>query len=344
MKNTCDQPEKLTHKYLARSYEVIKSYNYDNILFNIFQLRKDGIKMIKEEQLLEQRELREQLAGRVEVLEKVKTLLLIPQTDIATVKQVADFYEVGEEAIQSLYKDNKNELDDDGVTLKSYKDFLNVPEGQLKTGRGKSTLSYTNGDVLIIPNRGLKVFPRRAILRIGMLLRDSVIAKEVRTQLLNIEEKTTVETKVQDINEEQKLMLEYGMAFASGNVNALSAAGANLMTFKNRHIEKLKQDNKALAGEILKWEERSKMVFAIRKLAPMLHKPIGYVWNNLYKELKYKHHIDVKLRGKKPYIEHVKSHEWSKVIQTFSALCETNNISPSDIFNSIEVSGGQKNE
>lgn len=31
-KNTCDQPEKLTHKYLTRDYEIIKSYNYDNIL------------------------------------------------------------------------------------------------------------------------------------------------------------------------------------------------------------------------------------------------------------------------------------------------------------------------
>ena len=54
-------------------------------------------------------------------------------------------------------------------------------------------------------NRGLKVFPQRAIPRIGMLLRDSDVAKEVRTQLLNIEEKASGETKTHDIDEEQRV-------------------------------------------------------------------------------------------------------------------------------------------
>lgn len=48
-----------------------------------------------------------------------------------------------------------------------------------------------------------------------MLLRDSDVAKEVRNQLLNIEEKTSTETKIEDIEEEQKLMLSVGMAVAS---------------------------------------------------------------------------------------------------------------------------------
>ncbi|WP_373560911.1 hypothetical protein [Bacillus cereus] len=38
-----------------------------------------------------------------------------------------------------------------------------------------------------------------------MLLRDSEIAKKVRTQLLNIEEKATIESKVADIDEEMQL-------------------------------------------------------------------------------------------------------------------------------------------
>lgn len=300
--------------------------------------------MIKESQLLEQRVLRDQLAIRVDVLEKVKSLLLIPETNESTMQQVADYYEVGIKAIETISLRHKDELTEDGLSNKSYKDFLNIHYEGLETVKGKATFTYKNGQILNVPMRGLKVFPRRAVLRVGMLLRDSKIAKEVRTQLLNIEEKAPIEIKTQDINEEQKLMLEYGMAFASGNVNALSVAGANLMTFKNRHIEQLKRDNKALSGEILKWEDRSKINYAIRKLAALVHKQHGYVWNDLYKELKYKHHIDVKLRGSRPYLQYIKEDEWSKVIQTFSALCEVNNISPSDIINGIDVSGGQTND
>lgn len=291
--------------------------------------------MIKEEQLLEQRELREQLAGRVEVLEKVKELLLIPSTNEATLQQVADYYEVGLKAIETISLRHKDELLEDGLSNKSYKDFLNIHYEGLETVKGKATFTYKNGEVLNVPMRGLKVFPRRAILRVGMLLRDSKIAKEVRTQLLNIEEKASEETKVQDLNEEQKLMLEVGMSVASGNASAVAIASANLIAFKNRHIEKLQQDNKALAGEILTWSDRSKLNFAVRKYSKMVHTKEPYAWYELYKELRYKHHIDVKLRGDKPYIKHIKENEWSKVVQSFSAMCESKNISPSDILSDL---------
>jgi len=296
--------------------------------------------MIKEDQLLEQRELRDKLVNRVDVLEKVKELLL--HTESATLNQVADFYEVDSETVKKAYQRNKDEIDMDGVVVKNYNYFLTGQKCTIKKLVGKSMVYYSNGDELTVPNRGINVFPRRAILRIGMLLRDSEIAKEIRNQLLNIEEKTSTEIKVQDLNEEQKLMLEIGMSVASGNTNALAIASANLVAFKNRHIEQLQQDNKALAGEILTWEDRSQINFAIRKLAATSHQQVGYVWNNLYKELKYKHHIDVKLRGDKPYIEHVKENEWSKVMKSFSAICEDNDISPSDILNNMKVSGGTK--
>ena len=140
--------------------------------------------MKKELDLIENKELREECINRVEALEKVKQLLLIDGTDVATVGQVADFYEVGLEAIQSLYKDYKTELDSDGVVLKTKGEILTVLKGQLKNMVGKSIVTTENGSEIVIPNRGLKVFSRRAILRVGMLLRDSTVAKEVRTQLL----------------------------------------------------------------------------------------------------------------------------------------------------------------
>lgn len=296
--------------------------------------------MIKEEQLLEQRELREQLAGRVEILEKVKELLLIPNTNGATLQQVADYYEVGLKAIETISLRHKDELTEDGMGNRSYKDFLNIHHEGLETAKGKAIFTYKSGEILTVPMRGLKVFPRRAILRVGMLLRDSNIAKEVRTQLLNMEEKTSNEIKTQDIDEEQKLAIEIGMSYMSGNIEQFAQASTKMVAFKNRHITKLQQDNKALTGEILTWKDRSKMNYAIRRLSGLLHKQIGVVWNDLYKNLYYQYSISVKARGCTPYIQHIKENEWDKVIKTFSAMCEQNNISPSEILNDVNKYDG----
>jgi hypothetical protein len=78
-----------------------------------------------------------------------------------------------------------DELDSDGTQIKSPKEFLNLLEGNLKTGRGKAIFILKNNETIEVPNRGIRIFPCRAILRIGMLLRDSDVAKEVRTQLFN---------------------------------------------------------------------------------------------------------------------------------------------------------------
>jgi hypothetical protein len=305
--------------------------------------------MMNEDNIIEQKELREKLIGRVEVLEKVKKLLLIPKTEFMSVQQVANYYEVGKEAIEAIYTRHSNELISDGMTNNCYKDFLNLQHESLETEKGKAIIKFNDGQSLIVPMRGLKVFPRRAILRVGMLLRDSEIAKEVRTQLLNIEEKTTNEVKTADITEEQSLALALGMAQASGDITAITIATGNLMAFKNRYIERLRQDNlvletsnqslkddnKALAGDILKWKDRSKINFAIRKLSKLTGNSVGVLWNKLYKELVYKHHIDIKKRGDSPFIQHVKEDEWNKVIQSFSALCEDSNISPSKILKEV---------
>ena len=120
---------------------------------------------------------------KVEVLDKVKGLLLIPNTELATVKQVANFYEVKEQTIQSLVNDNIIELSVDGFGLfkkDEVVNFLNVPEGQLENLKGKVVDTMENGDQVIVPNRRLHLFPRRAILRVGMLLEGSGVANEVR--------------------------------------------------------------------------------------------------------------------------------------------------------------------
>lgn len=200
---------------------------------------------MNEEMIINSKDEREKLVRRVEVLEKVKKLLLIPGTEFATVKQVAEFYEVGEKAIQSLYYDHADELKEDGVVIKSIKDFLNLLEGNLKTEKGKTVFTLKDNTILQVPSRGLRIFPRRAILRVGMLLRDSEIAKEVRSQLLNIEEKTSNEVKIHDINTEEELLLNITLAYKSGNIDKLMDATTAYKNFQSRYIREL--ESKAIA-------------------------------------------------------------------------------------------------
>ena len=298
---------------------------------------------MKETQFISDRHLRDKNVGRFEVLEKVKDLLLISGTDYAVLSQVADYYEVGLEAIASLVKDNREELLEDGL--------VNATGVETKQILGKFSKDFANQrgyftcDGIKFNHRNNLLFTRRSILRVGMLLRDSLIAREVRSQLLNIEEKTSDEVKIQDITEEQSLMLAVGMAFASGDLNAFATASTNLVAFKNRHIEqlqadneKLENDNMALAGDILEWADRKKMSAGIRRLKTFTTLTYADLWNELYRNLQYKYGISLKQRGKSPFIQHVKESEWDKVIKVFSAMCEAYGQSPTDMFKQTAIS------
>ena len=298
---------------------------------------------MKETQFIDDRHLRDKNVCRFDVLEKVKDLLLISGTDYAVLSQVADYYEVGLEAIASLVKDNREELLEDGL--------INATGVETKEILGKFSKDFANQrgyftcDGIKFNHRNNLLFTRRSILRVGMLLRDSVIAKEVRTQLLNIEEKTSDDVKIQDITEEQSLMLAVGMAFASGDLNAFATASTNLVAFKNRHIkqlqadnEKLENDNIALAGDILEWSDRKKMSAGIRRLKTFTTLTYADLWNELYRNLQYKYGISLKQRGKSPFIQHVKESEWDKVIKVFSAMCEAYGQSPTDMFKQTAIS------
>ena len=298
---------------------------------------------MKETQFIDDRHLRDKNVSRFDVLEKVKDLLLISGTDYAVLSQVADYYEVGLEAIASLVKDNREELLEDGL--------INATGVETKEILGKFSKDFANQrgyftcDGIKFNHRNNLLFTRRSILRVGMLLRDSVIAKEVRTQLLNIEEKTSDDVKIQDITEEQSLMLAVGMAFANGDLNAFATASTNLVAFKNRHIEqlqadneKLENDNIALAGDILEWSDRKKMSAGIRRLKTFTTLTYADLWNELYRNLQYKYGISLKQRGKSPFIQHVKESEWDKVIKVFSAMCEAYGQSPTDMFKQTAIS------
>ena len=66
-----------------------------------------------------------------------------------------------------------------------------------------------------IPNRGLRLMTKRTLLNIGMLLRDSEVAKELRRRILDIVHDAengngSIETVVNEIDEEKRLSMELG--------------------------------------------------------------------------------------------------------------------------------------
>lgn len=288
----------------------------------------------EQENIISDRRMRDKCVGHYEVLERVKELLLLPGTELMSIEQVANYYEVSPQRVKDLYTQNKEEIDGDGTSLVK-RDFYNeslVKKTSVEQKQTSVTYTFEDGQIVTINNRGLKAFSKRAVLRIGMILQQSKIAREVRTQLLNIEEKTSDEVKVQDINEEQKLMLEVGMAVASGDANAVAIATTNLIAFKNRHIKMLENDNKALAQGILEWQDRSKLNSGIRKLSSVTGVHFSQLWNELYKNLQYKYGIQPKKRGNSPYIQWIKESEWDAVMKTFCAMCEAYEQSPTEMF------------
>lgn len=115
---------------------------------------------------------RDSLASRTEVLDKVKALSLLPDDLHATTEQVATYFEVDADTIRWHVRTSRDELDSDAYRV--------VTRSIFETEFG----SLSNLDPKV---RQIALFPRRAILRIAMLLRDSTVARQVRDHLLDVE-------------------------------------------------------------------------------------------------------------------------------------------------------------
>lgn len=276
---------------------------------------------MKENEILENKNIREGLLSNIVALEKVKKLILLGNSEYATIQQVADYFEVDFKAIETLINRNKNELKENGFGLKKRKDILNILDEGLETK---------------VPNRGMNLFSKRAILNVAMLLRDSTVAKEVRRFLLNItqdalEGKENIkENIILELTEEQKLNLELGEAIASGDMMRVIEANTKMNNFKNKRIKELEEKNEILITHSLTIEDSRKVINAIiRAISQKTGEPYGKCWGRFYKLLNYKLGINIngrKKTSKQTKLDLLTDEEMFKAEEQARAWGEENNI------------------
>lgn len=124
--------------------------------------------------LVESRSLRASLNHRVEALDKVKTLIMLPDGTYVTTRMVATYFEVPESTIKNLTQRHRTELEANGFRILKGVDMSRF------VGRNMSPTQ--------VSGRGVAIYDRRAVVNVAMLLRDSAVARQVRSYLLDVEE------------------------------------------------------------------------------------------------------------------------------------------------------------
>lgn len=204
----------------------------------------------------------------VHILESVKNILTIDKTDLITVQMCADYFEVGVETINSLIKDNRKELKENGLKTISGKETKEI---LVKSSKNFTNCKgYFKCDNMKFANRSNTFMNKRTLLNIGMLLRDSGIAKELRRRILDMVHDSennngNIETIINEIDEETKLSMELGIAMVQGDLVKAIEINSKINELKNKRILELKKENKhkgdvieGLADEITLAEKRQK--------------------------------------------------------------------------------------
>ncbi|MFC8388019.1 restriction endonuclease [Streptomyces sp. NPDC057238] len=133
--------------------------------------------MINESALLESKTLRSSVLDRTDVLDRVKALSLLPDGMHVTTAMAAAYFEVTIEAVRQLTKRHREELEVNGMAVLRGSDLRQFESDNMSRSLG----SYPQA------RRSLTIYSRRAILNVAMLLRDSHVARQVRTYLLDME-------------------------------------------------------------------------------------------------------------------------------------------------------------
>ena len=242
----------------------------------------EGIVDLKERKL-------QMTEDNIHKLELVKEILMLGKTDLMTVKMCAEYFEVNLSTLEMVIVNNREELEENGYKVYNY--------NELKS-------KFQNPNVLGIkrfPNRGKALLTKRTLLNIGMLLRDSRVAKELRRRILDIvhdaEETEIVNNVINEIRTEQEISQDMLQAIMSGDLVKESLLKTELLNLKNRRIEHLEE---IVINSLTITESKSIINKCIRTIASTKYNNnFGMTWNEFYKLVNYKLNINIKNRNGK---------------------------------------------
>jgi len=265
-------------------------------------------------ELISNKDLRLKKLSRIEVLDRVGGLVMLPIMDVASTKQLADYFAVELPTLKKCVERNSTELKSNGmeilkgVKLKEFKGEL------LKVAELNNIESASS----------MRIFTKRAILNIAMLLRDSEVAQEIRKYLLDIEHDTSIKSpeiiinKLQELSDEKTLMLERVEAEMDGNWDKVCEINAKLFALKNKRIVELENTNIMITTNSLTIVESKAVINRIVRAIAMKEYGgmFGKTYGDLYSKVNYKLGINIKGRDKKKsesYLDILKDDELFEV-------------------------------
>lgn len=264
---------------------------------------------MNEEVLVERKDEREKCYDRIEVLNQVGELLLIPNSEYATMDMVAKYYDVKRSTINSLVEDNLNELISNGYKVVKGSEIANsavILFESFTKNRGNYKFVLNEKDTLSVGGSGIRLFPKRAILNVGMLLRDSDIAIELRRRLLDIiydAEKNTniVEEVVKEIRTEQDILRDMMEAVMNGDIQRESLLKTELIGLRNKRIEDLEKENVILEEKV------DSLQNVIRSVGAFFDKDEYYTIDEFVRASKFVY--EGKYMGKNNYLQYLRDVE-----------------------------------
>ncbi|MFJ5224308.1 hypothetical protein [Streptomyces sp. NPDC088400] len=132
--------------------------------------------------LLESRTLRVEHLGRIDALDKIKALVMLPDGIHVRTEDVSRYFEVSTGVIRQLTVRHRAELAENGMRVLRGSDLRRFHSDMVSLCSADGRESYPQAVTQ------LTLYTRRAVLNIAMLLRDSDIARCVRTYLLDAED------------------------------------------------------------------------------------------------------------------------------------------------------------
>lgn len=226
-------------------------------------------------------------------LQKAKGIVMAvwQGTNIATTEQIAEYYEVPADTVQTLIKRHREELEVDGLKRLTGKDL-------------KGVVFNLNIRQNSVPS--LTIWTPRAALRAGMLLRDSLVAKEVRNVILDL-----VETVSSPQLTEIQILAQIVNSMALNEQRQIQQE--QQIVEQNRRIAELEQTRDAAIAELTALpissnlppdlNLRAKINMLVRNYCDRHQSPHHVIWNYLYKEMYYRYRYSVQSRCKKSGIK-----------------------------------------